>query len=75
MATYNHNGRDGTYGDSNYRSGDTEKTPYEYQQTHSVSSPVTDAGKLSDPNDRHHSLQRGLSARQVSMIAIGGAIG
>ncbi|KAK1819066.1 amino acid transporter [Friedmanniomyces endolithicus] len=74
MATYNH-GHDGTYGDSNYRSGDGEKAPYEYQQTHSVSSPVTDAGKLSDPNDRHHSLQRGLSARQVSMIAIGGAIG
>ncbi|KAK0364779.1 amino acid transporter [Friedmanniomyces endolithicus] len=74
MATYNH-GHDGTYGDSNYRYGDGEKAPYEYQQTHSVSSPVTDAGKLSDPNDRHHSLQRGLSARQVSMIAIGGAIG
>ncbi|KAK0859687.1 amino acid transporter [Friedmanniomyces endolithicus] len=74
MATYNPDDRDGTYGDINYRSGDAEKTPYEYQQTHSVSSPA-DAGKLSDPDDRHHSLHRGLSARQVSMIAIGGAIG
>ncbi|KAF2770610.1 hypothetical protein EJ03DRAFT_326235 [Teratosphaeria nubilosa] len=37
--------------------------------------PVAHAGTLSDPTDAEHSLERGLSARQVSMIAIGGAIG
>lgn len=30
---------------------------------------------LSDPNNAKQSLHRGLSARQISMIAIGGAIG
>lgn len=29
----------------------------------------------SDPDDPGHSLHRGLSARQITMIAIGGAIG
>ncbi|TKA75145.1 hypothetical protein B0A55_03990 [Friedmanniomyces simplex] len=75
MATYNYDGRDGAYGNKDYGSSDAEKTPYEYQQPHGPSSPITDAGKLSDPNDRQPSLHRGLSARQVSMIAIGGAIG
>ncbi|KAI7624622.1 dicarboxylic amino acid permease [Hortaea werneckii] len=55
---------------------DTEKAklPYEYQQ-YGVEDPVTAPGHLSDPTDERHSLQRGLSARQISMIAIGGAIG
>ncbi|KAF7188789.1 Dicarboxylic amino acid permease [Pseudocercospora fuligena] len=53
---------------------DEEKLPYEYQQ-YGAESPVTEVGVLSDPKDSHHSLHRGLSARQVSMIAIGGAIG
>lgn len=53
---------------------ETEKLPYEYQQ-HGPQSPITDAGHLSDPTDKLHSLHRGLAARQVSMIAIGGAIG
>lgn len=53
---------------------DTEKLPYEYQQ-YGPESPITEAGHLTDPADEHHSLHRGLQARQVSMIAIGGAIG
>ncbi|KAI7533969.1 hypothetical protein KC316_g16635, partial [Hortaea werneckii] len=55
---------------------DTEKAklPYEYQQ-YGVEDPITVPGHLSDPTDERHSLQRGLSARQISMIAIGGAIG
>jgi amino acid transporter len=36
---------------------------------------VGDQNQLSDPKDVHNSLHRGLQARQVSMIAIGGAIG
>ena len=32
---------------------------------------VDDPNRLADPTDVHHSLHRGLSARQVSMIAIG----
>ncbi|KAF2860394.1 hypothetical protein K470DRAFT_282108 [Piedraia hortae CBS 480.64] len=38
-------------------------------------SPTTPNGKNSQPGDENHSLHRGLAARQVSMIAIGGAIG
>ncbi|KAK4542481.1 hypothetical protein LTR36_006733 [Oleoguttula mirabilis] len=53
---------------------EAEKLPYEYQQ-YGPQSPITDAGHLSDPTDQSHSLHRGLTARQVSMIAIGGAIG
>lgn len=37
--------------------------------------PVDDPNRIADPTDPAHSLHRGLSARQVSMIAIGGAIG
>ncbi|KAK5732159.1 amino acid transporter [Elasticomyces elasticus] len=71
MTTYS----DGTY-PVNSNGYDAEKTPYEYQQPYGSGSPVPhDAGKLSDPDDQGHSLHRGLSARQVSMIAIGGAIG
>ncbi|KAK4561380.1 amino acid transporter [Recurvomyces mirabilis] len=51
---------------------DTEKYPYD---GYGPESPITEAGHLSDPTDKNHSLHRGLSARQVSMIAIGGAIG
>ena len=40
------------------------------------SSPELTVGSLPlSPNDEHHALQRGLSARQVSMIAIAGTIG
>lgn len=45
----------------------------EYGQ-YGPSSPV-EIGELSDPAAPHESLHRGLQARQVSMIAIGGAIG
>ncbi|EMC94062.1 hypothetical protein BAUCODRAFT_132943 [Baudoinia panamericana UAMH 10762] len=57
-----------------YHGDDAEKQAYEYQQ-HGDDSPTRDVTKLSDPYDQHHSLHRGLSARHVSMIAIGGAIG
>lgn len=53
-------------------SDEAEKIPYNYD-AYQEGPPA--AGELSDPNDVHHSLHRGLSARQVSMIAIGGAIG
>ena len=36
---------------------------------------LAEHGELSDPTDAKHSLHRDLSARQISMIAIGGAIG
>lgn len=46
-----------------------QRQPFQYQQydTHAVDDP----NRLSDPTDVHHSLHRGLSARQISMIAIG----
>jgi len=53
---------------------ETRKTPYEYDQYGAVVD-VADAQQYSDPNDKSHSLHRGLSSRQISMIAIGGAIG
>ncbi|KAK5113031.1 hypothetical protein LTR85_011053 [Meristemomyces frigidus] len=56
------------------RDEEAEKLPYEFQ-TYGPQSPITDAGHLSDPTDKLHSLNRGLTARQISMIAIGGAIG
>lgn len=53
---------------------DNEKHQYGYEQD-GYESPVPEIGELSDPRDKDHSLHRGLQARQVSMIAIGGAIG
>ncbi|EME45076.1 hypothetical protein DOTSEDRAFT_149893 [Dothistroma septosporum NZE10] len=53
---------------------DIEKAPRGYQQ-YGAESPFAGAGELSDADDKNHGLHRGLSARQVSMIAIGGAIG
>ena len=50
-----------------------QKLPYEHGQYDSHGH--VDVTGLSDPLDENHSLHRGLSARQVSMIAIGGAIG
>jgi len=39
-------------------------------------SPITEEGHLATPEDgEHKSLERGLQSRQVTMIAIGGAIG
>ena len=42
-----------------------QRQPFEFQ------APVDDPNRLSDPTDVHHSLHRGLSARQITMIAIG----
>jgi len=36
---------------------------------------VGDVQILSDPDHKDESLHRGLKARQISMIAIGGAVG
>lgn len=49
-------------------SEEAQKVPYEFHAD------AVDVTGLSDPQDAAHSLHRGLSARQVSMIAIGGAI-
>ena len=57
----------------NPRGHDVEKVPYEHDQ-YSSQSPDPDRN-LSDPADDGHSLHRGLTAPQISMIAIGGAIG
>jgi yeast amino acid transporter len=51
-------------------SEEAQKEPYAYTGPH-----IDNPHHLSDPNDANHSLHRGLSARQVTMIAIGGAIG
>lgn len=51
-----------------YSSDEGQKVPDEYQH-------YGEPNELSDPRDAHHSLHRGLHARQVTMIAIGGAIG
>lgn len=34
-------------------------------------SPLTEEGHMSAPEEKEHSLQRGLQSRQVTMIAIG----
>jgi amino acid transporter len=54
---------------------DSEKQPYDHQRYSPDRGPLTNPGGLSDPADEDHSLHRGLSARQISMIALGGAIG
>lgn len=41
----------------------------QYEQPH-----ISNPDHLENPRDAGHSLHRGLSARQVTMIAIGGAI-
>jgi yeast amino acid transporter len=71
------NGREGTmppYGYAHDDSDAEKKLPYDYQQQGTEHN-LTDPGHFSDPADQKHSLHRGLSARQVSMISIGGAIG
>lgn len=72
MSAYNPNvvAHDGVPG----YNGDPEKLNYEYDQ-YSPERPITGPGALTDPTDKNHSLHRGLSARQISMIALGGAIG
>ena len=53
-------------------SDEERKPPYGHEQYGAEPHTVQE---LSDPRDAHHSLHRRLSARQLSMIAIGGAIG
>ncbi|EGP88815.1 unnamed protein product [Zymoseptoria tritici ST99CH_3D1] len=60
---------------SSGNNSDTEKNAHYHHDSASPDIAVGDQGQLSDPNDANHSLHRGLQARQVSMIAIGGAIG
>ncbi|KAK3114623.1 amino acid transporter [Teratosphaeriaceae sp. CCFEE 6253] len=79
MAAYNTghdaygNGHD-AYGRNQYGAGDPEKKSYEYEYG-SASPPIPGATADADPDGKGQSLHRGLSARQVTMIAIGGAIG
>lgn len=64
-----------------YSSGSEKHSPSEEGQRDPFTNQQYDSnagiGKdgLTDPNDAGHSLHRGLSARQITMIAIGGAIG
>jgi amino acid transporter len=53
---------------------ESQKPEYGYQQQEAEEL-VHTKKYLSDPRDAHHSLHRRLSARQVTMIAIGGALG
>jgi yeast amino acid transporter len=53
---------------------ESQKNEYDYQQRE-ADDLVHTKQYLSDPRDAHHSLHRRLSARQVTMIAIGGALG
>jgi yeast amino acid transporter len=57
-----------------FSSQEAQKGPYEYQQQYEQPH-ISNPDHLSDPRDANHSLHRGLNARQVTMIAIGGAIG
>ena len=49
---------------------EAQKEQYAFNDGH-----IDNPHHLSDPRDANHSLHRSLSARQVTMIAIGGAIG
>lgn len=61
-------------GSETERNYNEKKHPEEHQQ-YGPEEPITEIGELSDPAAPSESLHRGLQARQVSMIAIGGAIG
>lgn len=61
-------------GGSSYKGEDPAKIAQEYHK-YNFHHRVTEVGHLFDPIDAHHSVHRGLSARQISMIAIGGALG
>lgn len=56
--------------------GEIESQKPEYGNQHNEAEDLVHTkGYLSDPRDAHHSLHRRLNARQVTMIAIGGALG
>lgn len=60
-----------------YRSSGSEKySPSEEEKAYDDGeAPIQNPDHLSDPRDANHSLHRGLNARMVTMIAIGGALG
>ena len=74
MAIWNRNSRSPS-SEKHTPSEEGQKVPYEYQQYDAHHAPVTAANHLSDPTHPEESLKRGLSARQITMIAMGGAIG
>jgi amino acid permease len=53
-------------------SEEAQKAPFTTQQYGAEAGIGKDG--LTDPNDAGHSLHRGLSARQITMIAIGGGL-
>ena len=71
MADYRYRNGDGSPDEKHSSSEEARRPPYEYQPN----ADVPGVAELSDPRDIRHSLHRALSARQLSMIAIGGAIG
>lgn len=52
---------------------DNSKTEYGFSKE--ISHEAGDVQIYSDPEHKDESLHRGLKARQISMIAIGGAVG
>lgn len=60
----------GSLSEKHSPSEEAQKEPFDDPQ-YDQDRPVDDPNRLSDPTDVHHSLHRGLSARQVTMIAIG----
>jgi amino acid transporter len=62
---YGPNGLEGSQSSQERKGYPTEYTP-EYPEAH---------GQYLEDVNPHHNLHRGLKARQVAMIAIGGAIG
>lgn len=73
MANRNYN-ESGSPSEKHSPSEEGQRPPFGYPQD-GGEGPITAKAQLSDPRDIHHSLHRRLSARQVTMIAIGGAIG
>jgi hypothetical protein len=54
---------------------DHGKSEYGFQKEHQISADARDIQIYTDPDHKDESLHRGLKARQISMIAIGGAVG
>ena len=54
---------------------DHGKSEYGFQKEDEISADAHDVQMYSDPDHKDESLHRGLKARQISMIAIGGAVG
>ena len=52
-----------------------DHTKSEYGFSKEITNDVGDVQILSDPDHQDESLHRGLKARQITMIAIGGAVG